>query len=320
MTQPCTSCGTLIQPTAAQCPHCGVETLSGQHKRLERAAAAEAAARIDPRTGSALKRLTRGGGYLLRGWRFVVSEHPTLVVYCVAPVIIALMTISGVIALLSYYSGDMLSALWARPEPWYLVTLWYVVMVFAFLLMIVAGYVAFFVIQTILSSPFNDILTERVEMLAIGKEPPPFTLARFTKSIAVTLVHTVVKLSIYVFFMVPLILIGWIIPVVGPVISSVGGFIITAYFVSYDQMDFAMARREWSFGRKIRAVTKNLSLTFGFGGSMAGILFIPILGILFIPLAAVGGTLLFCDLEIHGAFVEDAPAQVAAPQSYPPRQ
>ena len=274
----------------------------------------------DPRTGSAIRRLFRGGGYLMKGWKFVFSKHPTLVAYCAAPVIISLLTITAVVALLGYYYNDIMASLWDRPEAWYLVVLWYVVKVFVFLLMLMLGYVAFFVTQSILSSPFNDILTERVEMLAIGKEPPPFTLARFTKSIAVTLVHTVVKLSIYVFFMVPLILIGWIIPVVGPVISSVGGFIITAYFVSYDQMDFAMARREWSFGRKIRAVTKNLSLTFGFGGSMAGILFIPILGILFIPLAAVGGTLLFCDLEIHGAFVEDAPAQVAAPQSYPPRQ
>ena len=240
----------------------------------------------------------------MKGWRFVFSEHPSLVGYCAAPVIIAIMSISAVIGLMSYYYGDIMSMVWARPDAWYLLTLWYVVMVFVFLLMLVLGYVAFFIMQTILSSPFNDILTERVEMLAIGKEPPPFTFARLARSVALTLLHTLVKLSIYIFFMVPLILIGWVIPVVGPIISSVGGFIITAYFVSYDQMDFAMARREYTFGHKVRTVTKNLSLTFGFGGSMAAILFVPVVGILFIPLAAVGGTLLFCDLEKHGALEE----------------
>jgi len=313
----------MIEPTVAKCPHCGVATAHGQQVQMEQAAAHRAALEVDPRTGSAIKRLFRGGGYLMRGWRFVFSEHPTLVGYCAAPVIIAIISISAVIALLSYYYSDLMGALWARPDTWYMITLWYVVMVFVFLLMLVLGYVAFFIMQTILSSPFNDILTERVEMLAIGKEPPPFTFARFTKGIAVTLVHTVVKLSIYIFFMVPLILIGWIVPVVGPVVSSVGGFIVTAYFGAYDQMDFAMARREWSFGRKIRVVSKNLSLSFGFGSSMAGVLLFPILGILFIPLAAVGGTLLFCDLERHGAFNDQAVVQVppqAPPQQYPPQQ
>ena len=310
----------MIQPTVARCPHCGVETAYGQQLQLERNHAERAAVQEDPRTGSAIKRLFKGGGYLLRGWRFVFSEHPTLVGYCAAPVIIAIISISAVIALLGYYYGDIMGALWDKPATWYMVTLWYVVMVFVFLLMLVLGYVAFFIIQTILSAPFNDILTERVEMLAVDKDPPPFTFARFTRGIAVTLVHTVVKLSIYIFFMVPLIIIGWIIPVVGPIISSVGGFIVTAYFVSYDQMDYAMARREWSFGRKVRVVSKNLSLTFGFGSSMAGVLLIPLLGILFIPLAAVGGTLLFCDLERHGAFVDQLPAQLPPQQSSPPQQ
>ncbi len=311
----------MIEPTAIKCPHCKVETPHGVQQRQERSAAERASEQVDPRTGGGAKRLFRGSGYLGRGWRFVTSEHPGLVAYCVAPVIIAIISISTVFGLLSYYYSDLMGMLWSRPDSWYLLTLYYIVAVFVFLLMLVLGYVAFFIMQTILSSPFNDILTERVEMLAIGKEPPPFTMARFAKGIAVTLVHTVVKLSIYIFFMVPLLLIGWIIPVVGPVVSSVGGFIVTAFFVSYDQMDYAMARREWPFGQKIRAVTRNFALCFGFGGSMAGVLWVPIVGILFIPLAAVGGTLMFCDLETHGAFEQQALAQpLPQPPTQQPRQ
>ena len=43
-------------------------------------------------------------------------------------------------------------------------------------LVLLLSYVAFFVVQAILSAPFNDLLSERVEQLAYGNEPPPFSM------------------------------------------------------------------------------------------------------------------------------------------------
>lgn len=282
----------------------------------------------DPRAGGSATRLLRGARYLTRAWGFVFSEHPSLLKYCALPLMISMAVITGVVATLGYYYNDIVGAIWARPEQWYWMILWYLMYVFMLLLVIVVGYVAFFLLQTLLSAPFNDMLTEQVELIAYGKTPPPFNFAKFARGIAVSLVHALIKLSIYLVFMLPLLLLGWVIPFVGPVISSVGGFIVTAYFICYDQMDFSMARREWSFGNKIRVVTANMGLTFGLGGAMAGMLWIPIIGILFLPLAAVGGTLLFCDLERNGALVHAGPQLPAAvppqqsspPGHYPPQQ
>jgi CysZ protein len=111
--------------------------------------------------------------------------------------------------------------------------------------------------------------------------------------------------------MLPLVVASLLLPVVGHGLFLVGGVYLTAIFLGYDYMDFCMARREWSFSRKWRALKDNRALALGLGGGLALVMLVPILGLLSLPMAAVGGTLLFCDLERAGAFTSEIVTKVA---------
>jgi CysZ protein len=254
----------------------------------------------DPREGHLLARLFRGFGYLFRGFDFVLDKNPSLLKFCVAPLLISLLILSGVGVLLYFYYGDLVNWIWARPESWLLRILWYLMYVFIFLLVMLLGYITFFVLQAIVAAPFNDILSEQVEALAYGKEPPPFSMARLGRGLLLTVGHELLKLGVYLGIMLPLLLCKFI-PLLGPPVLLFGGFYVTAVFTSYDFMDFSMARRELPWKTKWGLLKGNRALTMGFGASLATALLVPVVGSVCVPMAAVGGTLLFCDLERAGA-------------------
>jgi CysZ protein len=263
---------------------------------------------VDPREGGVFTRFFRGAGYLAQGWGFVFSRHPSLLKYCLLPFLINILVFGGVAVGLYFYYGDIVNWIWAKPESWIIRILWYLFYVFIFLLVVLLSYVAFFVIQAILSAPFNDLLSERAELLAYEKDAPPFAIGMFLKGLGKTLVHELAKLSIYLAIIIPLFLLNLVIPVIGPIVFLFFGGYISAIFFAYDFMDFCMARRDWTFGKKWRVLKQNRALTVGFGAAMHGSLLIPVFGLLCIPMAAVGGTLLFCDLEVNGAFEDQSKA------------
>jgi CysZ protein len=268
----------------------------------------------DPRDGGALTRLFRGFGYLFEGWGFVFGKHPSLLKHCLLPLAINLLVFSGVAVGLYFFYGDLVNLIWAKPTSWFTRILWYLLYVFIFLVVMLIVYVAFFVVQAILSAPFNDLLSEKVEHLAYGLEAPKFSWGRFSRSLGRTVLHELIKLGIWIGIMLPLFLLNLVIPVLGPMLFLVVGFWVTATFFGYDYLDYSMGRREWSFSRKWKVLRENRALTFGFGSSIAVALLIPVVGILCVPMVAVGGTLLFCDLERAGAFAEaEAAAAAAAP-------
>jgi CysZ protein len=120
-----------------------------------------------------------------------------------------------------------------------------------------------------------------------------------------TLLHETSNLAIYLAVIAPLFLLNLLVPVIGPALFLIGGFYISATFFAYDFMAFCMARRRWQFRHKWSFLKQNKALTFGFGSALATALLVPVLGLVCMPMAAVGGTLLFCDLDRAGAQEKD---------------
>ncbi|MCC6746416.1 MAG: EI24 domain-containing protein [Deltaproteobacteria bacterium] len=263
--------------------------------------AVAAGAGRDPRQGGAAVRFFRGFGYLFEAWGFVFGKHPGLVAYCLAPLVINLLAFGGAAVGLYYYYDDLVALIWARPSSWRVI-FWYLLYVFIFLAVMLLAYLGFFVVQAVLSAPFNDLLSERVEELAYDRPPPPFSVGRLLAGLGRTVLHELGKLGIYVSVMLPLFLLNLFVPVLGPVVFLCVGFYVTALFFAYDFMDYCMGRRAWRFGRKWAALKAHRALTLGFGSALAVALLVPVVGLLCVPMAAVGGTLLFCDLERVGAF------------------
>lgn len=256
---------------------------------------------IDPRQGLAPTRVLRGAGYLRRGYHFIFSEHRDLLKLCLIPLLINLAVFTVAAAGLYMYWGEIINWIWPRPDAWGWKILWYILYVFMVAMVLLMGYVLFFALQGILSAPFNDLISERVEQRAYGKAPPPTTAGRLARGVAASLVCEARKQGLYVLGMGLLLLIKLLIPVAGPVIFLVGGFLLSASFFCYDFMDFSMARRELSWAHKRAVLRENRALTLGFGAILAGAMAVPLVSSVSMPMAAVGGTLLFCDLEQAGA-------------------
>ena len=270
-------------------------------------------AALDPRRGTAGTRLLRGAGYLARGWGFVFSRHPSLLRLFLLPVLINIVVFAGVAVGLYLHYGDIVNLIWVRPESWFFRTLWYLLYVFILLAVLLLAYFAFFVVQAMLAAPFNDLLSERTELLAYGKRAPSTGISVLIGGVGRSVTHEVAKLGIYVAMMVPLFVASLVIPVVGNLAYVCLGFYGSAVFFAYDFIDFCMARRQWSFRRKWAFLKQHRALTVGFGSALAGGLLIPVVGLLIPPVAAVGGTLLFCDLETHDPMARDRDLQDRAP-------
>lgn len=261
---------------------------------------------IDPRQGNVATRLARGFGYLFKGWAFVL-RHPSLIKYCLLPFMICLVVFAGVAGIFAYTYNDLIGMIWARPDSSFTRVLWYLFNVLLILLAVLLAYGAFFVVQAMIAAPFNDLLSEKVELIAFGNRTPPFSPRRAMGDVGRTVTHELGKISLYLGIMAPLLVFNWIVPVLGQAALLFGGFIITTTFFSYDYLDLCMGRRRWTFRQKWRALRRNGALSIGFGSALSAGLLIPLLGLMCIPMAAVGGALLFNDLERAGAFSEPRP-------------
>ena len=107
----------------------------------------------------------------------------------------------------------------------------------------------------------------------------------------------VLKLSIYVVVMGPLFVISSLVPVVGPAIYSIFGFVFTAMYFAIDYIDWPASRQNRSVAYRFGLLTEHFMPMFGFGSGVWLFLFIPFVNLLFMPAAVAGGTLLFLDVE-----------------------
>jgi CysZ protein len=84
-------------------------------------------------------------------------------------------------------------------------------------------------------------------------------------------------------------------PGIGTIIASVGGISLAALIVCLDFLDAPLERRRLSFREKLNLVFKSLPGSASFSLVCLGLVSIPLLNLLTIPLCVASGTLFFCD-------------------------
>ncbi len=243
----------------------------------------------------------RGLSYPFKGLRFVFFQHPGLARFWLPPIAITL-----VLLVLSFVLGwswhdDLVNYVWAQPSGdgfWngVLGVLHWLVRAVVLLLLWAVGVIAVVLLTNVVTAPFNDLLSEEVERLAIGKEGQPFSFATLMRDSLRTIGLELFKLVIYLVVMAPMFLLSYV-PVVGPVIYAIVGFLFTALYFSIDYVDWPASRRNRSIHYRFGMVQEHFLPMFGFGTGVWLFLFIPLVNLLFMPAAVAGGTLLFLELE-----------------------
>jgi CysZ protein len=82
--------------------------------------------------------------------------------------------------------------------------------------------------------------------------------------------------------------------------ASIVSFCFSAWLLAHEFVGLALSRQLVGYRRRWRIVWANKWTTLGFGVACMGLLFVPGLNLVLLPLAAVGGTLLYCDLKAGG--------------------
>lgn len=207
-----------------------------------------------------------------------LSYFPTLVIGFARGAIQTILPLwsSGVFGIMAFVSVILISAL---------IIFW--------MLIIVA---IFFLIATIVASIFNDVLSEKTEIIYIGtKTTRHISIKRIPRTYLFIIGVEFKKIGFYLLIQCLLFLFN-IIPIIGQLIYSVLGGIFTIYFIGFEYVDYSLSRRLMPFRKKWKLCLFYKWRIFGYGMAVSLLLLIPLLNVVIMSIAVIGATLIAIDL------------------------
>jgi len=148
----------------------------------------------------------------------------------------------------------------------------------------------------ILGAPWYGSLSEQLEQLRTGKLPSlgPLSLHGALRDIWRALTFQFKKLLLAGTVAVALLFIGFV-PILGSGVASVGWVVLAALLVGLDFLDPTLERRRLSFRTKLGLFIRTLPGSLSFSLVCLGLVSIPLLNLLAVPLCVAAGTLFGCD-------------------------
>ena len=148
----------------------------------------------------------------------------------------------------------------------------------------------FVLVVSIISSPFNDFISERVEK-KINKgleDGTDFSLKSLMKNAFKVLFNEIRKVSFIILISIFVILIDFLIPFLAPI-----GLILSSFLMSSQLLDYSWSRHNFRL-RKCLSNLKEDWLLYSISGFIFMFLFtIPVLNLLFLPIGVIYYTVIF---------------------------
>jgi CysZ protein len=245
-----------------------------------------------------------------RGARFAYFSHPGLARIWIWPIVITLACLVGVAVAAFLWHDDLFGLMWSEPVG---ETLWAkvqrvlrpVAQVLFLVLLAAIGILIVNLLSSLFAAPFKDLLSEEVERIHRQKEAPPFSWDRLVRDLLLSVRLELGKSALYVAIMVPSFLLSLLVPVLGQVVYTIFGYLLTIVFFAVDYTDWPLARRGRGVRERVRILRRNFVRMLGLGTGVWLFVFIPFVGLFFMPAAVTGGTLLVLDLEADGDLEEE---------------
>lgn len=244
---------------------------------------------------------TAGPVYLLRGFRLL--REPALRRYVLVPIAINVALIVALVSLLGWQLGNWLDA-WLADLPdwlaWLETLLWWIGVVLSTL----AFCYVFTLLANLIASPFNGLLSARVEKLVTGHEPE--SGMGLAQEMADGVFGELRRLRYYfgrALLLGLLSLVLLFVPVANLTIAPLW-FIFGAFMLAFEYLDQPMGNRGLRFDAKIARMRAHRWRHLGFGSVVTLATAIPLANLVVMPAAVVGATLLY--LETDGALTRAA--------------
>jgi CysZ protein len=225
-----------------------------------------------------------------------------LIRYIIIPFLINVVLLSlAVYWGLSFFNSIVVHYI-PQGDAWYWVILSYFLWTAAILMTMVLVFFGFTVSGAIISSPFNDILSEKTEELITGiSNDESFSIRVFLVDALHTVLDESKKIIIFVVLMALLLPLN-LVPG-GTLPYSILSVLLTVFFLVVEYTGYVFSRKHLTFRDQRRFILARKFLMLGFGTGVMGVLAIPFLQFFCIPLGVVGATQLWhdvSDLEITG--------------------
>lgn len=155
----------------------------------------------------------------------------------------------------------------------------------------------------VLGAPWYARLSSQIEEDQLRQQPMEAQTGpgTFVRDLGRAVRFELQKLLLVVLVGVGLLLLN-VVPVAGQLLSTAGGIALGATIVCLDFLDYPLERRLLSFRQKLGLIRRNLPATAGFGLVCLGLVSIPFLNLLAIPICVAAGTLFFCERMSRARF------------------
>jgi CysZ protein len=192
---------------------------------------------------------------------------------------------------------DLVMSRLPQGDAWYWLVLHYFMVAIAIVVVLMLVFFTFAVVGSLIASPFNDILSERTELLLTGKEnDQAFSFAAFVGDAGRTLLLESKKIGLFLAGMLVLLLLH-IIPIVGSALYPILSVGWTIFFLVTEYTGYVFSRKRYDFSTQRKKVFRYTAVMFGFGAGLFCVLAIPFFQFFCIPLGVVGAVRLLHELN-----------------------
>ena len=235
--------------------------------------------------------IAHGAGYLARG--ATLLKHPSLRLFVFIPLLVNIVIFGGLIWYGLSYLDAMMDGWLGKIPDWLNFIKWIIWPLVGLTVSLVTGYL-FTAVALLIASPFNALLAEKAEELVTGKPVDSLEgLGAALMAMPRGILRELSKLLSYL-PMAAFVLILSFIPGLN-VVAPVLWFLLGAWMMSIQFVDYPMDNHQLSFADVKEAVRARRLSSMGFGGVVALCAGIPVVNFFVVPAAVVGATLLWCE-------------------------
>lgn len=225
--------------------------------------------------------------------RFLLAR-PRLWGWALAPlgIIVALALMAGLASFAGI--GPLLAWLTHFRGMWGKALVWVSAVLIALAITTITAFVLYFLVN-IIAVPFYDGLSERVEHELTGKlqelDWGPWLASLFWSA-----VHSALTLALWLAILAFSLALQ-VVPGIGTVLGGVFGTVASAVFLARETMDGPMSRRDMPYLSKYGMILRHKAVLGGWGLLLSMLMWVPVVNVLVMPVAVIGGTILFCAFE-----------------------
>lgn len=247
----------------------------------------------------------RGISYVPRG--FGLLTEPGLRRFVVLPIAINIVVFAGLFWLGAEYYQALLDWLLPRASEidiggWLGDALTVAVVILRWLLwplFVLAGAVVMFytftAVANLVGSPFNGMLSARVEHRATGHMPPEVAAGGLVVETATAVTDELRKIGHFALLGAPLLLLFFI-PVIN-VIAPLAWAVYGAWIIALEYSDYPLGNHGLRFADQRILIRRRRLLHLGLGAGLLAMTIIPVLNLLVMPTGVIAATLLRSDLR-----------------------